>query len=106
MQAKEKLVNLVGKRIMTTMIGSISVVEKTFGLVWNKEQNYYDMLDNEGRKKDKLTEVEEDFLDRFGEVREKILNYGNNQKRGAIHEIDEYYNVEPRMYHTVLQVKE
>ena len=53
MQAKEKLVNLVGKRIMTTMIGSISVVEKTFGLVWNKEGNYYDILDDEGNRKEK-----------------------------------------------------
>lgn len=106
MQAKEKLVNLVGKRIMTTMIGSISVVEKTFGLVWNKDGNYYDILDDDGKRKDKLTEVEEDFLDRFEEVREKILNYGNNQKRGAIHEIAEYYEVEPKIYHTTFAVKE
>lgn len=102
---KDRLINLVSTRIMTTMIGSIAALEKCFDLVWVREGGYYDILEN-GARKENLTPQEEEFLDRFEEVREKILNYGNNQKRGIIHEINEYYQIEQKTFHTTFQVKE
>ena len=67
---------ILTKRFQTTMIGALFEFEKTFGYLWgqNKEEH-------------ELTDIELDFLDRWDNVRNQILNNGNNQLRKAISDL-------------------
>lgn len=67
---------ILTKRFQTTMIGALFEFEKTFGYLWG-----HDKEENE------LTDKELDFLDRWDNVRNQILNNGNNQLRKAISDL-------------------
>jgi hypothetical protein len=71
MTDREKMI--LTKRFQTTMIGALFEFEKTFGYLWGQQKD-----------EDDLSDSELDFLDRWDDVRNQILNNGNNQLRKAI----------------------
>lgn len=83
----EEIKELLKKRFQTTMIGAIFEFEKTFGYLWGQDKN-----------PDFLSEIEEDFRDRWEVVRNQILNNGNNQLRKCLIDI-ENINTDDTKYH-------
>jgi hypothetical protein len=70
----EKLI--LTKRFQTTMIGALFEFEKAFGYLWGHTKEEKDLTDNEL-----------DFLDKWDNVRNQILNNGNNQLRKSISDL-------------------
>jgi hypothetical protein len=68
--------NLLTKRFQTTMIGALHEFEKAFGYLWGHDKDEQD-----------LTDKELDFLDRWENVRNLILNNGNNQLRKTLSDL-------------------
>jgi hypothetical protein len=75
---KDETKEILTKRFQTTMIGSLFEFEKVFGYLWGQFKN-----DNEP-----LSAQEEYFLDKWDQVRNQILNNGNNQLRKALADLD------------------
>ena len=76
-EEQDLIINLVTKRLETTMIGCLARFESTFGDLWGYNQDY-----------DKpLNDNQEKFLDSWEYTRTSILNHGNNQIRGVIEDI-------------------
>jgi hypothetical protein len=82
---------LLTKRFQTTMIGALYEFEKAFGYLWGQNKN-----------PDFLTENEEDFRDRWEDVRNQILNNGNSQLRKCLIDLDRLNN---NQYHYKLYNK-
>lgn len=72
--SKKRLLDIIGKKFKTTMIGSLAKFEENFGFLW-------------GHGKNELTEQESEFRKIWDNVRTEILNNGNNQLRAAQDEI-------------------
>lgn len=68
---------LLTKRFQTTMIGALFEFEKHFGHLWGQNK-YEDEL---------LNENEEKYRQIWDDVRNKILNNGNNQLRKCLSDI-------------------
>lgn len=68
-QSKDRLEKIVRKKIQTTMIGALDSIEKKLGYLWKH--------DSEG----KLTKEEQELKDVYEELRNEILDKGNNQIR-------------------------
>jgi hypothetical protein len=68
---------ILTKRFQTTMIGALFEFEKAFGYLWGHTKEEKDLTDNEL-----------DFLDKWDDVRNQILNNGNNQLRKAISDLN------------------
>jgi hypothetical protein len=83
--SKNKLKSNVGTRIKTTMIGSISNIEKVFGYLWCHEC-------------ESRTPEEEEFYRLFTELRNKILDDGNFQIRSFENDL-QAYDIEWIGYH-------
>jgi hypothetical protein len=60
------------KRLETTMIGALARFETSFGHLWGHHKDF----------EEKLTEKEEYFDNVWQDLRNNILNHGNNQIRG------------------------
>jgi hypothetical protein len=73
--------DLIKKRFQTTMIGALHEFEKAFGYLWGHDKN-----------PDLLTDMEDDFFYRWENVRNQILNNGNNQLRKCISDLDKTDN--------------
>ena len=82
---------ILTKRFQTTMIGALYEFEKAFGYLWGQNKN-----------PDFLTENEEDFRDRWEDVRNQILNNGNSQLRKCLIDLDRLNN---NQYHYKLYNK-
>lgn len=93
-QSKRRLQKAMETKINTTMIGAISAIEEKFGFLWGQ-----------GRPASQLTDRELDMLALKDELRTEILNNGNNQKRAAIAEINQY-EVEWKRHHMDLAVEQ
>lgn len=65
------------KRFTTLMIGGIARFEKAFGYLWNHGD-------------DPQNAAQEDFLDKWEELRNSVLNHGNNQIRLALQDLEKY----------------
>lgn len=91
-RSKTRLKKEVKKRIQTTMIGSLSSVEKFFGFLWG-----------EGSEKE-LTKEQIHMREVFEEMRTEILDKGNSQIRNSDSEI-ENYDVIWNKYHINLPIK-
>jgi hypothetical protein len=80
---KEEDKSLISKRFQTTMIGAIFEFENAFGYLWghHKDEN------------EPLTEQEIKFGDIWDNVRNKILNNGNNQLRKTIADLSRSNNI-------------
>lgn len=76
---KDRLKKIISTKIQTTMIFPLSQYESAFGHLWGH-----------GKPEDKLNDDEKMFRTKWNEVRNNILNNGNQQKRNANTEIDMY----------------
>lgn len=74
---RERLKKIIGTKIQTTMIFPLSQFESAFGHLWGH-----------GKNEEKLTDDEKIFRSKWNEVRNNILNNGNQQKRNANTELD------------------
>lgn len=76
-EEQDLIINLVSKRLETTMIGCLARFESSFGTLWGYDEDY-----------DKpLTANQEKFQDTWEYTRTSILNHGNNQIRAVIDDI-------------------
>jgi len=89
-RSKTRLKKEIRKKIQTTMIGSLSSMEKFFGFLWGEEA-------------DDLTKDQIKMRDIFEEMRTDILDKGNMQIRNADSEIDAY-DVVWNKYHINLPI--
>ena len=89
-RSKTRLKKEISKKIQTTMIGSLSSMEKFFGFLWGEES-------------DELTKDQVKMRDIFEEMRTDILDKGNMQIRNADSEIDTY-DVVWNKYHINLPI--
>lgn len=76
---KDRLKKIISTKIQTTMIFPLSQFESAFGHLWGH-----------GKTEGGLTNDEKVFRTKWNEVRNNILNNGNQQKRNASTEIDMY----------------
>lgn len=74
---KLRLKTIIGKKIETTMIASLNEFEIAFGHAWGH-----------GKGVNELTADEAVYRTKYEEVRNRILNTGNRQKKNAYTEID------------------
>lgn len=75
-KSKYRLSDNIKKKIETTMIGSLSSIEKYFGFLWEN---------------DKLTEEEKaKYRALYNELRSEILDKGNHQLRNVDAELANY----------------
>lgn len=91
-RSKTRLKKEMKKRVQTTMIGSLSSIEKYFGFLWGEG------ADNE------LTKDQLRMRDIFEEMRTEILDKGNAQIRSADLEV-ENYDVTWNKYHINLPIR-
>tara|TARA_R100000005_G_C5001765_1_gene209023 strand:+ start:4457 stop:4780 length:324 start_codon:yes stop_codon:yes gene_type:complete len=91
-RSKTRLKKEIRKRIQTTMIGSLSSVEKFFGFLWG-----------EGSESEP-TKEQLQIREVFEELRTEILDKGNTQIRNSEAEI-ENYDIVWNKYHINLPLK-
>tara|TARA_Y100000310_G_C20530756_1_gene738321 strand:+ start:270 stop:650 length:381 start_codon:yes stop_codon:yes gene_type:complete len=89
--SKSRLSKIAKKKIQTTMIGSLSTVEKFFGFLWSHGDN------------DELTPEQEHMKNLFDEARAEILDRGNSQIRNLEAEVAQY-DVTWKRYHVTMPV--
>lgn len=89
--SRTRLSKIAKKKIQTTMIGSLSTVEKFFGFLWGH--------DNE----EELTPEQEHMKNLFDEARAEILDRGNSQIRNLETEVAQY-DISWKRYHVTLPV--
>lgn len=77
MNEEQIILQLAIKRVETTMIGALARFENVFGYLWGHHKN----LD------DPLTDAEIHFDNMWQDVRNNILNHGNQQIRGLTNDI-------------------
>jgi hypothetical protein len=71
--SRKRLIDNLTKKFNTTMIGSLSEIEKEFGHLWGQGIDERD-----------LTTKELEMRQKYMDLRTRILNNGNNQLRSAI----------------------
>jgi transcription termination factor Rho len=76
--SKDNLFKVCKKRIQTTMIGSLDIIEKHFGFLWSFDE------------KVELTAEQEQLKEIYEEVRAKILDKGNTQIRNMEADFADY----------------
>ena len=91
-RSTNRLKKEIKKRIQTTMIGSLSSVEKYFGFLWGEDSD------------SEPTAKQEQMREIFEEMRTEILDKGNTQIRNADAEIETYY-VTWNKYHINLPIR-
>lgn len=89
--SKSRLSKIAKKKIQTTMIGSLSTVEKFFGFLWGHGDD------------DELTPEQEHMKNLFDEARAEILDRGNSQIRNLEAEVAQY-DVTWKRYHVTMPV--
>jgi len=86
-----RLSKIAKKKIQTTMIGSLSTVEKFFGFLWGHGDG------------EELTPEQEHMKNLFDEARAEILDRGNSQIRNLETEVAQY-DISWKRYHVTLPV--
>lgn len=82
---QEKLIDDIEKRLKTVMIGSISRFENTFGYLWNHGNE----IDSD----------QHDFFRRkWDDLRNDLLNHGNNQIRLAVDALYDFFDSKDNQY--------
>lgn len=81
-EEKNIIIELISKRLETTMIGCLARFESSFGDLWGYNQNY----------DQPLTANQEKFQDLWEYTRTSILNHGNNQIRAGIEDLNKVLN--------------
>ena len=86
-----RLSKIAKKKVQTTMIGSLSTVEKFFGFLWGHGNS------------EELTPEQEHMKNLFDEARAEILDRGNSQIRNLETEVSQY-DISWKRYHVTLPV--
>lgn len=77
--SKKRLIDNLTKKFNTTMIGSISLMEREFGELWGH-----------GKTEEECNREEKYWRKKWNILRTELLNNGNNQLRASINEVGEY----------------
>jgi hypothetical protein len=75
--SKDRLSKILKKKVITTMIGSLSSIEKHFGFLWEGDP-------------DSLTPEQKTMYDIYQKTREEILDKGNTQAKNVDAELSQY----------------
>lgn len=101
----DKLKRVIEKKFKTTYIGSVYAIEKAFNVIWDKNAQQYipgpPLTENDGEFTGILTP---ELLRLFTEIRDEILDLGNSQCRNLKNELDEYFEIKPKTYHTEFRI--
>ena len=89
--SKDRLSKILKKKVITTMIGSLSSIEKHFGFLW------------EGNPED-LTDEQRMMYDLYQKTRQEILDKGNAQAKNVDAELAQY-DIKWLRYSTVIPVR-
>jgi transcription termination factor Rho len=89
--AKESLFKSSKKRVQTTMIGALDILEKHFGFLWGFEQG------------DEITPEQAQLKEIYEEARAKILDKGNTQIRNMEADFASY-EITKKRYHINIPV--
>lgn len=82
---QEKLIKNIETRLRTIMIGSLSKVEENFGYLWNHGS-------------DMKSKDEQNFAEKWENLRIEILNHGNHQLRSAMDELHDFFTSKQDKY--------
>lgn len=74
--SKKRFDKILSTKVNTVMIGAIAAFEENFGFLWGK-----------GKAFEELTKEELEFHELWQNVRNKVLNNGNNQLRALKNEL-------------------
>lgn len=77
--SSRRLMSIAGKKMKTSFIGDLDIIESAFGELWGH-----------GKNADELTESEMYWREKWSKARAEILDNGNNQLRALLNEISEY----------------
>ena len=91
-QSKDRLLSILEKKFKTTYIGALAAFEDEFGYLWGHGKHFNELSEDERH----CREIWED-------VRNRILDNGNNNFRAAKQEFD-YYTVSWDRYVTNFKV--
>jgi len=89
--AKESLFKSSKKRVQTTMIGALDILEKHFGFLWGFEQQ------------EEITPEQAQLKEIYDEARAKILDKGNTQIRNMEADFANY-EITKKRYHINIPV--
>lgn len=87
---KNILIQIATKRLETTMIGALSKFENMFGYLWGHHKNH----------NEELTNNEIYFENMWQDVRNNILNHGNQQIRSLQNDINKQLSDRPSVKYT------
>ena len=90
---KDELFRSCKKKVQTTMIGALDIIEKQFGFLWCFE----DQTD--------LNDEQRQMKDIYDNVRASILDKGNTQIRNMEGEFT-HYEISKKKYHIDIPVKQ
>jgi hypothetical protein len=76
--SKERLSKILKKKVITTMIGSLSTIEKHFGFLWDSDDP------------ESITPEQKVMYDIYQKARQEILDKGNAQAKNIDAEISQY----------------
>ena len=75
--SKERLSKILKKKVITTMIGSLSSIEKYFGFLWEGDT-------------ENLTPEQKTMYEIYQQTRQEILDKGNSQAKNIDAELSQY----------------
>lgn len=81
------IIQIASKKIETTMIGALSRFENVFGYLWGQHKAF----------EEPLTDQEIHFENMWQDVRNNILNHGNQQIRGLQNDIIKLLSDRPQI---------
>ena len=94
--SKDRLKKIGQSKIKTTMIGSLDLIEKTFGFLWGLDENGKD-------SGEPLSDEQEYMRELYETLRTEILDNGNRQIRNLDSELQQY-TVTWNRYHKTMPV--
>lgn len=77
--SRRQITEQIEKRFKTIMIGSLARFEQEFGYLWNNEE-------------EPNTQQEIYFREKWEDLRNDLLDHGNNQIRNGIQDLNKYLN--------------
>ena len=77
--SRKEILDKIEKRFKTIMIGGLARFEQEFGYLWNNDEA-------------PTTKQEAYFRDKWEDLRNDLLDHGNNQIRNGIQDLHNYLN--------------
>ncbi len=74
-ESRDRLSNVLKKKVQTTMIGALSTIEENLGFLWEN---------------DSCTVTKAQMQEIYNKIRSEILDRGNNQARNIDAELSQY----------------